>query len=219
MLAAVVLAGALAAGCQTKPVSQWVPVPLPVERAPSTRLTVVGVGETADEAREQAIAHMVHQVILPPSEPAEAPTARFVDSLIRGYDVASVTRDFLGRYYVTVELTISQLGINYQELYSKCSIMEDELKALREDIRTEERLSELAEQRAESRASGLRREQEILRRQVLELQAQRQAAEERLGELQAQRLKDEQQIHALQRRVEALEERLKAAGVEVPAER
>ena len=170
-----VVAAALAlvalVGCQPRVVSPLVPLPLPIEPAPSTKLTIVGTGETLEQAREVAINQMVHQVIMPPAEPEDAPTAEFVDSLIRGYNVAQVAQDFLGKYYVTVELTISQLGVNYQELYHKCQLHKRETELLKTDIDTETKRRQLSELKEEEARKAF--------------DAERKSYEERLTALQA----------------------------------
>jgi hypothetical protein len=194
----------LIGGCQTKPPSKWVPVPLPMELAPSTKLTVVGTGATAEEAREAAINQMVHQVILPPSEPEDAPTADFVESLIRGYNVAGVAQDFLGKYYVTIELTISQLGINYQELYHICGMHQKEIEALKKDILSEEQLRKLAEQRAERANERLDQDRKTYENRMLELQAQKKLDEQRIDDLSQQRLKDEKAMRAYEDKIDEL---------------
>lgn len=135
---ALILAAALGAvGCQSAPPSELVPVPVPLMPVPSSSLSVVGVGDTEDEAREAALRTMVLQVILPPAEPEEAVTPEFIASMIRGYDVTSVKRDFTNKCYVTVKLPISQLGANYQELYAKTRRLEAKLESLRQHLDSE----------------------------------------------------------------------------------
>ncbi len=165
------LAGVLVAGCQPKVVSPLVPLPLPIESAPSTKLTVVGTGETAEKAREAALEQMVRQVILPPTEPENAPSPEFVASMIRGHNVASVAQDFRKRYYVTVELTISQLGINYQEMYHAAQLHKQECRALRKDAENEEKLRRLVEQRAEKAEEALAEARRRYEDRLLELKA------------------------------------------------
>jgi len=168
----VILAAVLLGGCQSKPVSKWMPVPVPLTPLPSTKLTIIGTGETAEAAREAAVEQMVHQVILPPSEPESAPTAEFVSSMIRGYDVAGVAQDFLGKYYVTVELTISQLGINYQELYHVAQTYKKEVDVLKKDIESHRQLRELAEQRELRTKGTLEDERKAFKQRELELQSE-----------------------------------------------
>lgn len=204
LLMVVVVAAAALAGCQVKPPSDYIPVPLPMVLAPSSKVTVVGKGDSAEAAREAAIAQMVHEVILPPSEPKDVPTAEFVRSLIRGYNVTSVTRDFLGKHYVTIELSISQLGINYQELYHLCETHQQENEALRKDATSEECLRKIAEERAQQAADRLAVERQSFEDRMLELQAQKKLNEQRIQELSDQRLKDEKALKALEEQVEAL---------------
>jgi len=168
----VILLAVALLGCQSKPVATWMPVPVPLTPLPSTKLTIIGTGETPEAAREAAIQQMVHQVILPPSEPENAPTAEFVDSMIRGYDVAGVARDFLGKYYVTVELTISQLGINYQELYHMSQTYKKEAEVLKRDVQAERELRELAEQRQKRAQAALKDERKAFKQRELELQSE-----------------------------------------------
>lgn len=199
-------------GCQTKPPTSWVPVPLPLEPTPSTKLTVVGTGKTAEEAREAAIQQMVHQVILPPSEPESAPTAEFVAHMIRGYNVTGATRDFLGTYYVTVELTINQLGINYQELYSQRELCRQEATALKQDIEAERKLRQVAEERERGARQDLEQDRAGYENRMLELQAQRKLDEQRVRELSEQRLKDEKAMHELQNEIDRLKKQLGGQG-------
>jgi len=168
----VILLAVVACGCQSKPVATWMPVPVPLTPLPSTKLTVIGTGETAEAARAAAVEQMVHQVILPPSEPENAPTAEFVASMIRGYDVAGVARDFLGKYYVTIELSISQLGINYQELYHVSQTHKKEADVLKKDIKHHCELRELAEQRQQRAEAALDDERKAFKQRELELQSE-----------------------------------------------
>ncbi len=200
----VVMAAASLAGCQVKPPSDYLPVPIPMALQPSSSLTVVGTGDTAEAAREAALQQLAREVILPPTEPENAPTAEFVQNMIRGYNVTSVTRDFLGKYYVTVELTLRQLGINYQELYHVCRTHEQEIEALRKDAASEEHLRQLAEDRAKRAAEQLAAERKTFEDRMLGLQAQNQQNEQRIKELSDQRLKDEQAMKALEEQLEAL---------------
>lgn len=203
-LLTVTVAAVLLAGCQTKPVSTWVPFPLPLEPIPSTKLTVVGKADTADEARAAAIQQIIHQVILPPSEPENAPTSEFVESMIRGYNVSGVAKDFLGKYYVTVEMSINQLGINYQELYHRSEIRKKEGDVLRSDVRNERQLRELAEQREALAKKTFDDSRRLYEKRTLDLQAQRKLDEQRIKELSQQRLDDEKQIHTLLKELDAL---------------
>lgn len=205
VLLIVAVAAALAGGCQTKPPSDWIPVPLPLEPAPSTKLVVVGTGDTAEAAREAAISQMVHQVILPPSEPENAPTAEFVQSMIRGYNVAGVSRDFLGKYYVTIELTLSQLGINYQELYHSCQTGKREMEVLRKDVEADAQLRQIAEERAQRAAEQLATDRKTFEDRMLKLQGEKKLDEQRIEELSDQRLKDEKALKAYEEQVGALE--------------
>jgi len=158
-----VAALAVGVGCQPTVPSPLVPLPLPLEPMPTTKLTIVGTGDTAEQAREAAIDQLVRQVILPPSEPSQAPTPEFVRSLIRGYNIAGVAQDFLGKYYVTVELTISQLGINYQELYYSQELLKRELELAKQGSQNESeqlRLAREREQAARQRCDQQRAEYE-----------------------------------------------------------
>jgi len=168
----VILLAVLLVGCQSKPVATWMPVPVPLTPLPSTKLTVIGTGETAEAARDAAVQQMVHQVILPPSEPENAPTCEFVESMIRGYDVAGVAQDFLGKYYVTVELSISQLGINYQELYHVAQTYKKEVEILERDVQADRQLRELAEQREQRAKATLEDERKAFKQRELALQSE-----------------------------------------------
>ena len=106
---------ALAAGCQPK-VNRHFPVPLPLQAAPAESVIVVGEGPTAEEARQRAMERLVREILLPGGPEEVLP---FIESMIRGYNVVSTERDLFGRYYVTIELTMAQLAINYQELYGR----------------------------------------------------------------------------------------------------
>jgi hypothetical protein len=200
----VVVAATALAGCQVKPPSDYLPVPLPMALQPSSSLTVVGTGDTAEAAREAALQQLAREVILPSSEPENAPTAEFVQNMIRGYDVTSVTRDFLGKYYVTVELTLRQLGTNYQELYHVCRTHAQESEALRKDAASEENLRRLAEERATRAAEQLAAERKAFEDRMLVLQAQNQQNEARVRELANQRLKDEKAMKALEEQLDTL---------------
>jgi hypothetical protein len=164
------------AGCQTDVVSPLMPLPLPVEPMPTTKLTVVAIGDTAEAARQEAINQLVRQVILPPTTPEQAPTDEFVRSMIRGYNVARIAQDFRGKYYVTIELTISQLGLNYQELYHVNELARKQVDFSRKDADNEEQQRKMAE-------------------------AEQQALH---GKLEAQRLEYEKRILALTAELEKL---------------
>jgi hypothetical protein len=168
-LSLLMAAAVLTAGCQSNVVSPLVPLPLPVEPMPSTKLVIVGTGETAEAAREAAINQLVHQVILPPSEPESVPTAEFVASMIRGYNVAGVAQDFLGKYYVTVELTISQLGVNYQELYHANRLVKRELELRKADAQNEKQLRELAQEREQAARTELESQRRQYESRILAL--------------------------------------------------
>jgi uncharacterized coiled-coil protein SlyX len=195
-------------GCQTKPPTTWMPLPLPLELAPSTKLTIVGKGATAEAARQAGIEQLVRQVILPATDPASAPTAEFVANMIRGYNVSDVTRDFLGDYYVTVELTISQLGINYQELYHAAGMARKETAVLSRDIENERELRGLADEKARRAADSAAEERKTFNDRILKLQARRKLDEQRISELSQQRLTDEKAVRQMQNEVKTLQEQV-----------
>jgi len=163
---------AVLAGCQPNVVSPLVPLPLPVEPMPTTKLTIIGTGATAEAARTAAIDQLVHQVILPPSEPSQAPTADFVRSMIRGYNVAGVAQDFRGTYYVTVELTISQLGVNYQELYYSRELVKKELELCKQDAQNEADQHKLAVEREQAARRAFEEQRQAYEDRLLALQAE-----------------------------------------------
>lgn len=171
LLAALAAATALA-GCQPDVVSKYMPVAVPIRLSPATTLTVVGTGNTAEEARQAAIDRLVNEVILPPSEPRKEQPAEFVESMIRGYNVVSSQKDIMGKYYVAVELSVSQLGLNYQELYHRDKARYKEVTILRSESDNERQLRELAEHRADTAARQLEAEQKLFTKRLLDLQTE-----------------------------------------------
>lgn len=159
-----------APGCQPKVVHKYVPVPLPLAPSPARTLTVVGTGDTAEEAREAAMHRLVHQVILLEAEPENEPASGFVESMIRGYNIVDTETDLLGDYYVTIELPISQLGVNYQELYNRCQLYRSELETTGERRADAQRLRELEAERHQGTEEVLKARNEKLLRQVMALQ-------------------------------------------------
>jgi hypothetical protein len=141
------LAALVFAGCEETVVSQYVPVPLPVQPAPPTMFTVVGTGATPEQARQDAIDKLVHKVILPPTEPKTAPPAEFVEALIRGYNVKSTEKTLTGTYYVTLQLTVNQVGTNFQELYEKSALQEKETVLLKDKVEDEKAHRQIAEEK------------------------------------------------------------------------
>ncbi|MBN2584472.1 MAG: hypothetical protein JXL80_15530 [Planctomycetes bacterium] len=174
MFLAAAMAAALTAGCQPEVVSKYMPVAVPIRLSPATTLTVVGTGDTAEEARQAAINRLVYEVILPPSESGVQTehVAEFVESMIRGYNVVSTQKDIIGTYYVTIELSVSQLGLNYQELYHRCGLREDEMEVLKKDVEADEQLRIIAEQRAVTAERQLESEKRLYTKRLMEMQAQ-----------------------------------------------
>lgn len=201
-----------AGGCQNKPPATWIPLPLPLEMAPTTKLTIVGKGATAEAARQAAVEQLVRQVILPPTEPENAPTAEFVENMIRGYNVSDVTRDFLGDYYVTVELTIAQLGINYQELYHTARVAQKEAAVLSREIENQRALRRLADEKTQRAATSATEERKRFNDRLLELQARRKLDEQRIGDLSQQRLTDEKTMRQMQDEIKKLQDQVDKLG-------
>ena len=174
-LLAALVAAILLAGCQPDVVSKYMPVAVPIRLSPATTLTVVGTGNTAEEARRAAIDRLVEEVILPPSEPHKERPAEFVESMIRGYNVASARKDIIGKYYVVVELSVNQLGLNYQELYHRCKVGDKEITILLRDADNERQLRELAEHRAATAVRQLEAEQKLYTKRLMDLQTELEA--------------------------------------------
>ncbi len=171
LLAALVAATALA-GCQPDVVSKYMPVAVPIRLSPATTLIVVGTGNTAEEARQAAIDPLINEVILPPSEPRKEQPAEFAESMIRGYNVVSSQKDIMGKYYVAVELSVCQLGLNYQELYYRDKARDREVTILRSKSDNERQLRELAEHRAVTIVRQLEAEQKLFAKRLLDLQTE-----------------------------------------------
>ena len=136
------------AGCgQPTVVSKYVPVPLPVQPSPATMFTVIGTGTTPEQARQDAINKLVHNVILPPTEPKSAPQDEFIEALIRGYNLKSTEKTLTGTYYVTLQLTVSQLGTNFQELYQQAALLDKENVLLKDKVEDERAHRGIAEEK------------------------------------------------------------------------
>jgi len=174
-LLAALTAAIVLTGCQPDVVSKYMPVAVPIRLSPATTLTVVGTGNTAEEARQAAIDRLVSEVILPPSEPRKEQPAEFVGGMIRGYNVASSQKDIMGKYYVAVELSVSQLGLNYQELYHRCKVGDKEAVILRREADNEHQLRELAEHRAATAVRQLEAEQKLFTKRLMDLQTELEA--------------------------------------------
>ena len=66
---------------------------------------------------------------LPEASPDAAPDALPSDLVFPDLsqpDGCQVAVDLTGRYFVTLELAVSQLGANFQELYEKCALQDKE---------------------------------------------------------------------------------------------
>jgi len=172
MLLAAVVAATLAAGCQPEVVSKYVPVAVPIRLSPATTLTVVGTGGTAEAARQAAVARLVNEVILPPSETQTETTVEFVESMIRGYNVVSTQQDIVGTYYVTIELSVNQLGLNYQELYHRCKLKESEIAVLESKAAGDEQRRQMADERAATAERQLEAEKRLYTKRLMELQTE-----------------------------------------------
>jgi hypothetical protein len=164
----IALAGLALGGCQVAPPSKFVLVPLPAEPLPPTTIAVIGTGDTPEAAREAAINQLAHRVILPRSEPEKTPPAEFVAALIRGYNIKSTERDLVGRYYVTLELPVTQLGANFQELF----LYKQESDLYKKQLENEKKLRELAEQRNQDTTKSTEEQNKIFTTRILALEAE-----------------------------------------------
>ena len=158
------------AGCEETVVSKYVPVPLPVQPAVVTTLTVIGTGATPEQARQDAIDKLVHKVILPPTEPKSAPPAEFVAALIRGYNIKSTEKTLAGTYYVTLELTVSQLGTNFQELYEKAALEDKESALCKDKVDDERAHRQIAEEKEKAAEKARETDKKTYTDRILQLE-------------------------------------------------
>jgi len=158
------------AGCEPNVVSPYVPVPLPVQPATATVLTVIGNGATPEQARQDAIDKLVHKVILPPTEPKSEPPAAFVEALIRGYNIKSTEKTLTKRFYVTLELPISQLGANFQELYEKSALENKESTLCKDKVDDEKAHRQIAEEKLKAAENAREADKKSYTERILQLE-------------------------------------------------
>ncbi len=164
------IAALVFSGCEPTVVSHYVPVPLPVQPATATTLIVIGTGATPEQARQDAIDKLVHKAILPRTEPKSEPPTEFVEALIRGYNIKSTEKTLTGTYYVTLELPLSQLGANFQELYEKTALENRESVLCKDKVDDEKAHRLIAEEKLKAAETARAADKKTYTDRILQLE-------------------------------------------------